>query len=138
MIFGEKLKALRAERNMTQKELAKALGVSLRTVSNYETGGLRPRYASVYDDLARIFEVPKNYLLTDEDAFVLEARSRHGNKGAREAQELVEGVVGLFAGGRLDEADKQAVFETIQEAYFRAKLENKKYTPKAYRKDDEV
>ena len=54
MIFGEKLKALRAERNMTQKELAKALGVSLRTVSNYETGGLRPRYASVYDDLARI------------------------------------------------------------------------------------
>lgn len=136
MTFGEKIKSLRKEKKMTQQELADALNVSLRTISNYETGGLRPRYEEIYDKLSELFDVPKAYLLTDEDAFVLHVRERYGNKGAKDAEELVEGVIGLFAGGRLDEEDKQAVFEAIQEAYFRAKLENKKYAPKSGKGDE--
>ena len=136
MTFGEKIKALRKEKKMAQQELADALNVSLRTISNYETGGLRPRYEEIYDKLAELFDVPKAYLLTDEDAFVLHARERYGNQGAKDAEELVEGVIGLFAGGRLAEEDKQAVFEAIQEAYFRAKLENKKYAPKGGKSDE--
>ena len=135
MTFGEKIKSLRREQKMTQQALADALNVSLRTISNYETGGLRPRYKETYDKLAELFNVPKAYLLTDEDAFVLHARERYGHKGAKDAEELVEGVIGLFAGGRLDEEDKQAVFEASQEAYFRAKLENKKYAPKGGKGD---
>lgn len=124
MTFGEKIKTLRKERGMTQKDLAEALGLSLRTISNYETGGLRPRRDATYDALAALFHVPKTYFFTEEDAFILEAEARWGKSGAEDARELVDGVIGLFAGGRLDEEDKQAVFEAIQEAYFRAKLEN--------------
>ena len=124
MTFGEIIKALRKERGMTQKDLAKALGLSLRTISNYETGGLRPRHDATYDALAALFHVPKTYFFTEEDAFILAAETRWGKSGADDARELVDGVIGLFAGGRLDEEDKQAVFEAIQEAYFRAKLES--------------
>ncbi len=124
MTFGEKIKTLRKERGMTQKDLAEALGLSLRTISNYETGGLRPRHDATYDALAALFHVPKTYFFTEEDAFISAAEARWGKSGAEDARELVNGVIGLFAGGRLDEEDKQAVFESIQEAYFRAKLEN--------------
>ena len=124
MTFGEKIKALRKEWGMTQKDLAEALGLSLRTISNYETGGLRPRHDATYDALATLFHVPKTYFFTEEDAFILAAETRWGKSGADDARELVDGVIGLFAGGRLDEEDKQAVFEAIQEAYFRAKLES--------------
>lgn len=124
MTFGEKIKTLRKERGMTQKDLAEALDLSLRTISNYETGGLRPRHDATYDALAALFHVPKTYFFTEEDAFISAAEARWGKNGAEDARELVDGVIGLFAGGRLDEEDKQAVFEAIQEAYFRAKLEN--------------
>ena len=124
MTFGEKIKALRKDRGMTQKDLAEALGLSLRTISNYETGGLRPRHDATYDALAELFHVPKAYFFTEEDAFIMAAQARYGTTGAADARELVDGVIGLFAGGKLDDEDKQAVFEAIQEAYFRAKLES--------------
>ena len=34
----DKLKSLRIERNMTQKELGSEVGVDARTISSYETG----------------------------------------------------------------------------------------------------
>ena len=36
-------------------------------------------------------------------------------------------MAGLFAGGDLPDEDKDALFEAIQQAYWKAKLENKKY-----------
>lgn len=78
MTFGEKIKALRKERGMTQKDLAEALGLSLRTISNYETGGLRPRHDATYDALAELFHVPKTYFFTEEDAFISAAEARWG------------------------------------------------------------
>ena len=38
MKFCEKLREARTEAGMKQDELAKALGVSLRTITNYESG----------------------------------------------------------------------------------------------------
>ena len=40
--FGENLKKLRRSRDMTQEELAEALGLSTQSVSRYETGGAYP------------------------------------------------------------------------------------------------
>jgi surface antigen len=43
---------------------------------------------------------------------------------------MINGVIGLMAGGELPEEDKKAILDAIQEAYYIAKVENKKYSPK--------
>ncbi|MDO4778855.1 MAG: helix-turn-helix transcriptional regulator [Tissierellia bacterium] len=130
MNFGEKLKNLRDKHNLTQQDLAKKLNVSLRTITNYETGGMRPKSRDIYYKMSEIFDINVNYLLTEEEDFIFKAKDKFGNKGKSDAEEILRSVIGLFAGGKLDEEDKKAVFEAIQEAYFISKLENKKYSKK--------
>ena len=136
MNFGKKLRDLREAKNLTQHELADQVGVSLKTISRYETNESHPRYRKIYDKLAEILDTTHDYLVTDEDDFILNARELYGYKGANDAREMVDGVIGLMAGGEVPEEDKKAILDAIQEAYYMAKTENKKYTPKKYRKDD--
>ena len=42
---------------------------------------------------------------------------------------MVDGVIGLMAGGEIGEEDKKAILDSIQEAYYIAKSKNKKYNP---------
>lgn len=130
MAFAEKLRDLREAKNMTQEELAKYCNVSLKTISRYESGQSKPRYRKTYDALAKALDTSHDYLVTDEDDFILRAYERYGAKGARDAKELVNGVIGLMAGGELPEEDKKAILDAISEAYYIAKNENKKYGPK--------
>ena len=48
MRFCEKLKEARTKAGLKQEELAKALGVSLRTITNYESGECYPRKRDIY------------------------------------------------------------------------------------------
>lgn len=128
MQFGEKIKKLREQHNLTQAELAEKLGITIKSVSNYESKNTRPRHRSKYEQLADIFEVNINYLLTDEDDFILSASEKYGYNGAKEAQMIIQQTSALFAGGKLPEEDKDALFEALQEAYWSAKLANKKYS----------
>lgn len=130
MAFAEKLRDLREAKNITQEELAKYCNVSLKTISRYESGQSKPRYRKTYDALAEALDTSHDYLVTDEDDFILRAYERYGAKGARDAKELVNGVIGLMAGGELPEKDKKAILDAISEAYYIAKNENKKYGSK--------
>ena len=49
MKFGEKLKALRLERNLSQKALADLSGITVRTIQNYETTDMLPKRRDTYD-----------------------------------------------------------------------------------------
>jgi thioredoxin reductase len=49
---------------------------------------------------------------------------------------LLAEVTGLFAGGEMADEDMREMVDAIQEAYLIAKKNNKKYTPKKYRKDE--
>ena len=51
--------------------------------------------------MAEVLKVDVNYLLTDDEEFLLNAESKYGSKGARQAKELMAEVTGLFAGGEL-------------------------------------
>ena len=62
---------------------AKAIGVSLRTVSNYEAGTRYPKKRETYYKMAEVLKVDVNYLLTDDEEFLLNAESKYGSKGAR-------------------------------------------------------
>lgn len=138
MLFGEKVKQLRKEKKLTQTELAEAIGVTLRTVQNYETKNLFPKNQDVVNKLCRVLETSPDYLISDSDVFVNEAHEKGGTRGRRAAERIMNEVTLLFAGGELSEHDRDMVMQCIQEAYWDAKAKNKeKYTPKKYRKDEE-
>lgn len=140
-MFATKLKALREKHKMTQQELADALNLSLRTISNYETANVRPRYRRIYDDISRLFNVPVGYLLTEKEDFQGDADDLlpYGHGGSEEAQALALELAGLFAGGSLDDADKKIVFETVQLAYFKSRLSQERpLVPRAEREEDDM
>ena len=60
--MGEKLKSLRIEKKLTQKQVADRIGLAISAVSSYESGSRYPSY-DVLVKLARIFHVSTDYLL---------------------------------------------------------------------------
>ncbi len=132
MTFGEKVRAARVNAGLSQKDLSRMTGISLRTIQNYEAGDRMPKKRETYTILAKELHLDENALLDDDAEFVLEVAEKYGYKGKKQALKLTEEVTGLYAGGTLDEEDMDAMMKAIQEAYWRAKEINKKYTPKKY------
>lgn len=60
--FAERLKALRSEKNMTQTDLAKLLGLSTSAISMYERGVREPNFETL-NSIAAFFNVDVEYLL---------------------------------------------------------------------------
>lgn len=132
MKFGEKLREQRTRLNLTQQEVADLLGVALRTYTNYENAEKKPRKSEIYIKLSEVLKLDVNYLLTDDEEFALKAYEQYGARGAKQANELINQMGALFAGGELTPEDKDAVMQAMQQIYWDAKEENKKYTPKKY------
>lgn len=135
MKFAEKLKAARLDKGYTQKQLAEISHVALRTIVSYETGDSYPRKRETYAELAKALDVEKNYLLTEDEEFVVNAAEQYGTNGAAQAQAVINGFSGLCAGGTLSENDKDAVMKALQDIYWESKARNvQKYTPKKFKK----
>ena len=66
MQFNERLKALREDNDITQTELAKAVNVTQRNISFYETGANEPDIKTIIA-LARFFNVTTDYILGISD-----------------------------------------------------------------------
>ena len=60
-------------------------------------------------------------------------RQAYGLHGKKQAEQILKQAQGLFAGGELDEEDRDAFFRAMTDIYFDAKERAKKYTPKKYR-----
>lgn len=81
--FVERLKSLRREKGITQKQLAKNLGISLPAVVNYENAQRSPSSA-VLTLLSQFFNVSKEYLLGEAD--------ERGGEYAWDDSEIMEAV----------------------------------------------
>ena len=127
MLFGDKLKKLRTDANMSQQELADLLGITRRSIVYYETAERYPKKREIITGIAKIFNVPTDYLIGDGDSFIMDAQQNYGLSGLRDAQQLVSEIGGLFAGGSLNDEDKDKVFRAISDLYWEAKDMNKKY-----------
>ena len=64
--FGGKIKELRAEKGLTQAQLAKALNLSLGTIANYEVNSIQPN-PSVLLDIAKFFNITLDELFGYEN-----------------------------------------------------------------------
>lgn len=94
MDFGEKLKALRTERGLTQEQLAARLYVSRTAVSKWETGGGSPNL-DLLQAVARLFDVSVDDLLSADDLIVLARDERRST--ARSSGMLSFGLLDVLA-----------------------------------------
>lgn len=136
MTFGEKVKTERTKLGLTQEELAAKVGATVRVIFSYENDKSRPRGTERYKKLAEALNVNVDHLLSEDDAFIADVKDKYGRRGAKQAKELIAEVTGLFAGGEMADEDMREMVDAIQEAYLIAKKNNKKYTPKKYRKGE--
>lgn len=132
MRFSEKLRLLREEHNLSQIELAKKIGITERTIYNYETNDRVPKI-DVVTKIAHIFGVTVDALAGDQEptsspgidkeAFLQTAKRHYGSRGKKEAEALLERASALFAGGDLDEDAKEEFFQSLTNAFLIAKKE---------------
>lgn len=133
MAFSDRLKEQRSIAGITQIELAKLSGITSRTIQNYELGASNPKNIEVVTKLAKALGISNDVLLNDKDMYVIEAQEKGGSKSAKDISELVENMTSLFAGGTLRDEDIDGAMKALNEAYWIAKENNKKYTPKKYK-----
>ena len=66
MNFGEKLKSLRIKHELSQKNLAEKLNVSIQSITKWETQNSMPDIENL-KSIARIFDVTIDSLIYDEE-----------------------------------------------------------------------
>lgn len=135
MTFAEKIKTLRKSKGMSQADLANAIGVSDRAVRGWEIAGRYPKQHDLYQKIANVFQCDVSYLMSENEAFITEASEQFGNRGAKQAQQILEQAAAMFAGGELTDEDKTAFMDEIQSLYLDSKKRAKKFTPKKYLKE---
>lgn len=135
MGFKDRLREKRVEANLTQAALAEKVSVTARTIQNYELGSRKPTKYEVVKKIAEALNTTPEYLLGNSGMLVLAAQEQGGAKAAREIDELVSEVSGMFAGGSLSEDAAGRRDAGSHQSLLDCKRKNKKYTPKKYRKE---
>lgn len=117
-MFSKRLKALREMNGLTQKELANEVGLTLRTIQNYELGLSMPKSKSTVARISEYFQVPISSLFEPEDFYVMDAEEKGGQEAGAEMRILLSDMTALFAGGTLSDEDKDMVMQTMNDLYW--------------------
>jgi transcriptional regulator with XRE-family HTH domain len=118
MEFKDKLKSERERAGLTQKQLADIVGLSDRTIQNYEHGrGGAARFEHVRA-IAEALNIKTEELIGE---------TAPKKSDSENIAQLVSRMQALFSGGELTDEDKEAAVRAITEAYWESKQINKKY-----------
>lgn len=109
MKFGDRLKQLRLNRNMTQSQLGKEIGVLGRVVGYYESGDRFPN-EDVLKNIANYFDVSVDYLLGMDIDFNLTIYDDLENILNRLSSD--EEV--LFKDNKLDDKERKILVDSIE------------------------
>lgn len=138
MAFAENLKEKRAQSRLTQAELAMKAGVTARTIQNYELGTRKPGNMVIVQRIADALGTTTEQLLSSGETLVVAAHERGGARAAKDINELVSEVTGMFAGGKLSDDALDGAMRALNEAYWIAKDKNKKYGRKKKKDAEET
>lgn len=127
-MFIERLKQLRAEKNISQAALANVMGVSQQAVAKWETDKATPDPSAI-SKLADYFGVTSDYLLGRTDTPRPVNPSTNKSASARETRQLeklleMDGLT--FKGAPLSEDDKNKIKAALEIAFWDAKEKNKR------------
>ena len=145
--IGEKIRDRRLNLNLKQTEVAESAGITVRTISKYETDAVKPRGLNLRR-LCAVLGVSEAYLTNpeiedetyglEEAPYVNEVRDTYGKKAGVDMQQLLDGVQAMFAGGSTPQEDKDLFFEAVMRAYMETKADAKeRFTPNKYKQNKE-
>ena len=136
MTFAEKIKKERMKLQMTQAEFAAYIGISFRSVQNYEAGKNHPRTRDAYQKIAEALNLSTDYLLTENEAFIMDIGNEFGSRGRKGAQKFLDQINYTYTNGEMDEEDLEILTQGIQELYWKVKRANReKYNPNKNKND---
>lgn len=141
--LGNRLKSLRQEKGLTQKEVAKLIGTTDVSIGRYEMDARVPK-ADILNSLAKLYDVEIDYLLTGKES--KEYESTLNNRDKKDIEKDLKKIMDDFRDGEsgpafydgveLDDDDLEKLEIAMRTALEIAKVKNKeKYTPKKYKKD---
>lgn len=87
----DKIKQLRIEKNLSQKELAKTIGLSEKTISHYESGYSEPSLEIIIK-LVDYFGISTDYLIGTESEDGQIETTHFGNEISEDEQELLDKI----------------------------------------------
>ncbi len=92
MSFGEILKKLRQEKNLTQEELAVKINSSRSNIANYENNNNMPS-VEILDRLSEIFDVSVDYLLGKSETIKLSDEDINFIQGIKKLSETEKEII---------------------------------------------
>jgi len=131
MLFSEILKQLRIEKNLSQKDVANAIGVDRTTYTKYETGKSQPDFVTM-QKLAEFYSVSVDYLLGRtkiRNPYIPEEYAEKHKVTKRDLMQYEDFInqAGIFfMNDEVAEEDKEKLFRDISELFWKAKEMNKK------------
>lgn len=112
MFNYNKLKELRRNRNMLQKDVAKVLNVSISTVSMWEVGSNQPSGDDI-KKIANYFGVSTDYLLDNEDSKSVVRNDEVLKDVADKVNDPLNRALYKKVGELKSEEDKKRVYDII-------------------------
>lgn len=141
MLFGDRLRNLREEKNITQQKLGEIIGVSARVVGYYESNDRFPKEEQILKNIADYFNVSTDYLLgkiTEKwQPNLTEKDEKDIAKTMDSMLEKLDDNQGalMFDGEALDDETRELLRNSILNSLKMGKvIAKKKYTPKKYKK----
>ena len=138
--LGSRLKALRQEKGLTQKEVAKLIGTTDVSKGRYEMDARVPK-ADILNSLAKLYDVEIDFLLTGKEETETTLNDRDKKDIEKDLKKIMddfksgESGPAFYDGVELDNDDLDKLEIAMRTALEIAKVKNKeKYTPKKYKK----
>lgn len=128
-VFAKRLRMLREEKRMTQKDISNIVGTTDNAIGNYERGTRMPD-AEMLNRLSNIFDVSIDYLLGKTDIRNQYNNQDHSKKESPPKPKPLEDYIKeaetlMLFGDVVDENDKEAILTAIRVAYETAIKKNK-------------
>lgn len=140
--FGNRLRELRMQNKLGQKEIGALLSVSDSSIRKYESGDRTPAPDAI-KKLAEYFNVSTDYLLGHEkiNSNLPELNAKDERDIAKELEKMMNNLdsdSGLsFYGQPLTDENKEILRASLENTLRMSKaLAKKKFTPKKYRKEE--